>query len=282
MPHLRPDRLATLYFFHPLRKLLGRPSGVPILMYHSISADPESHRSPYYRTCTDPRTFARQMEFLSRGGYRVLGTTEAVRILAQPRRLSEKVIALTFDDGYRDFYDLAFPVLARFGFAATVYLPTAYIGERRLAFNSKSCLTWSEVRELRSAGVEFGSHTVTHPQLQHLSHAGIRRELRASREEIEARLGEPVLSFSYPYKFPETDRAFCGRLREDLSESGYRNGVSTVIGVPHSAADPFFLERLPVNSADDAALLRAKLAGAYNWLHAAQFSWKRVRTAVAS
>ena len=251
----RPDRIATLYFFHPLRRLLGRKSGgIPILMYHSISDDPEPGRSPYYRTCTDPAIFLKQMEFLSRNGYRTIGMREAVQRLAEqsqvgqtpwsaadapvglpplssipeaapehpartrnsapltertqsaePSQLTEqtqsgppaeleerthsaeqaqsgeRLVALTFDDGYRDFYTHTFPILARFQYTATMYLPTAYIGDQPRAFNGKPCLSWAEVKELHAAGIEFGSHTVTHPQLRDLPAAAVERGLPTTR-----------------------------------------------------------------------------------------------------
>jgi len=211
---IRPDRLATLYFFHPLRRLLRRtPAGIPILMYHSISENPETHKNPYYHTCTSPRVFRQQMEFLSRNGYKTVSLGEAVRKLevGQPFQAADPLssgssgaplVVLTFDDGFADFYTEAFPALSAFGYAATVFLPTAYIGDTTRKFNGIACLTWSQVRELRQAGVEFGSHTLTHPQLRELSAAGVDRQLRLSKEQIEDRLGTRVASFSYPYAFP--------------------------------------------------------------------------------
>ncbi len=74
-------------------------------------------------------------------------------------------MVITFDDGFADFYTNAFPLLNRYGFSATVYLPTAYIGKSAREFKGVECLTWDQVRALDRAGVEFGSHTVSHPQL---------------------------------------------------------------------------------------------------------------------
>jgi len=280
---IRPDRLATLYFFHPLRRLLRRaPAGIPILMYHSISENPESHKNPYYHTCTSPRVFRQQMEFLSRNGYKTVSLGEAVRKLevGQPFQAADPLssgssgaplVVLTFDDGFADFYTEAFPALSAFGCAATVFLPTAYIGDTSRKFNGIACLTWSQVRELRKAGVEFGSHTLTHPQLRELSSAGVDRQLRSSKEEIEGRLGAPVASFSYPYAFPEADQAFRQRLRNMLVQAGYENGVSTIIGTADSSSDRLFLERIPVNSSDHETFFTAKLQGGYDWLRKLQY-----------
>ena len=86
-------------------------------------------------------------------------------------------MAITFDDGFRDFHTQAWPILERHCFTATMFLPTAYISEQRRSFQSKECLTWEEVRELRANGVRFGSHTVNHPMLHDMTWDGILSEL---------------------------------------------------------------------------------------------------------
>lgn len=99
-----------------------------------------------------------------------------------------RCVVLTFDDGYLDFYTQAFPVLRRYGFTATVFLPTAYIDGKRPGIRGKEHLNWDQVRELHSAGVDFGSHTVNHPQLYDLGWPDIEYELRVSKEAIESQL----------------------------------------------------------------------------------------------
>jgi peptidoglycan/xylan/chitin deacetylase (PgdA/CDA1 family) len=243
-------------------------------MYHSISADKEAGRSAYYRTCTDPEVFREHLKSLARDGYKTVGLADAVRTLEEGTRTAEKLVVLTFDDGYADFFTGAFPALDSFGYTATVFLPTAYVGDSPRGFNGRTCLTWGQIRELQQAGIEFGSHTVTHPQLTTLAAAEIRHEVQASKEEIEDRLGRPVKSFSYPYAFPEPDRAFRKDLRDTLAQVGYKNGVSTTVGTADSASDRMFLERLPVNSSDDSAFFSAKLQGGYEWLHLLQVASK--------
>ena len=271
----RADELATLYFFRPLRKL-ARPRGarVPILMYHSVSENGAEKYHPYYGTVTSSAAFARQMRFLHENGYRAVGLSEAVRFLASGGSEGPKPVAITFDDGFRDFYTEAFPVLKRYGFSATMYLPTASIGESCREFKGRACLSWGEVRELRKEGVHFGSHTVTHPQLRQVRTEEMRDEVRRSKETIEEKLGCAATSFAYPYAFPETDRVFRGKLRGCLEEAGYENGVATTIGTAGRASDRFFLERLPVNSFDHLRLFGAKLEGAYDWLHTVQYARK--------
>jgi peptidoglycan/xylan/chitin deacetylase (PgdA/CDA1 family) len=279
MSSFRADRIATLYFFHPLRRLLRRTaSGIPILMYHSISDTAETRASAYFKIRTTPRIFREHLSQLARAGYATIGLADAARRLQASSGTAGKLVALTFDDGYQDFYSAAFPILQEFQCTATVFLPTASICR---TFQGAPCLAWSQIRELLRHGIEFGSHTVTHPQLRTLPEREIQRELQASRQEIEDRLGNPAASFSYPYAFPEADAAFRRKLRAMLLQAGYENGVSTIVGTASAASDRLFLERLPINAADDEALFTAKLQGGYDWLHAVQFASK-LRTARAA
>jgi len=272
----RLDRLATLYLFDPLRHYaLTSEAGIPILMYHTISEAPEMRTHPYYWTATTPAVFANHMRHLHEQNYKTISLLEAVSRIKIPSVKQEKVVVLTFDDGYQDFFTQAYPILGEYDFGATVFLPTAYIGETTpRSFKGADCLTWDQVRDLNRAGIHFGSHTVTHPQLRTLSVEAVREEIRCSKDTIEEKLGSPVKSFAYPYALPETDRAFRHGLRGMLEEAGYEAGVSTIIGTADQSGDRFFMKRLPANSADDRRLLEAKLTGAYDWLHAIQYAWK--------
>ncbi len=270
MPGFRTDRLATLYVFHPVQKLRSGGSRIPILMYHSISADETSARHPYYQTTTTPKVFEQHLRFLRENDYRVVRLDELANYQGAGR-----AVVITFDDGFLDFYTQAFPILERFRCPASVFLPTAYIGDTAARqFKGADCMTWSQVRELQRAGVEFGSHTVTHPQLTGLETGEVREEIRRSKEIIEERLSSRVRSFAYPYAFPEADRRFRQMLHMTLEEAGYETGVCTTIGRARRSDDRFFLKRLPVNSHDDRRLFQAKLEGGYDWLHTLQFAVK--------
>jgi peptidoglycan/xylan/chitin deacetylase (PgdA/CDA1 family) len=293
----RFDRLATLYLVNPLRSSLSnRTPSIPILMYHSVSDGTvgnggedkrEAAAHPYYRTSTSPQRFAEQIHYLHGNGYCTVSLAEAVSGLGGQspaadaqvagKQGADKQVVITFDDGYQDFYRHAFPVLSQCGFSATVFLPTAYIGESPISFKGRDCLTWTEVRELNQHGIRFGSHTVTHPQLRELSCAAVKDEISGSKKTIEEKLGGEVDSFAYPYAFPQTDTDFRNMLRDLLLQAGYRNGVCTIVGSARSRSDPFFMERLPVNSCDDGALFQAKLAGAYDWIAKFQYASKMTR-----
>jgi peptidoglycan/xylan/chitin deacetylase (PgdA/CDA1 family) len=281
LPEFRLDRLASLYIFHPLEK--ARPFSnafIPVLMYHSISSDRDEHSGAYYKTTTSPERFAEHMRFLHENGYSTVNLDGVIDRLRNPSRGESKAVAITFDDGFRDFYSDAFPILEQYGFSATMFLPTSYIGHSAQQFKGRDCLTWDQACELSDAGVVFGSHSATHPQLHLATPAKQRRELQESKDSIEQILGVPVHSFSYPYAFPEQDQAFAQRLREELSGCGYTNGVSTIVGRAASGDDNFFLKRLPINDADDRALFQAKLEGGYDWLHRVQYATKVLRSEI--
>jgi len=211
-----------------------------------------------------------------------------------------KPVVLTFDDGFRDFYTNAVPALQHHGFSATMYLATAFIGSKseignrkseillspserhsspvtRHAFHGKECLTWNEIQELNREGIEFGSHTVHHPELVNLSWPEIQSEIANSKAQIENHLGTAVKAFAYPYAFPQARRDFVNRFKDLLATSGYETCVTTQIGRHHPGADPLEIKRLPVNSDDDDQLLRAKLTGSYDWLALPQTMMKEIK-----
>ena len=274
MTTFRLDRAISVGLIHPVSQLLqGRGSPrVPILMYHGIG--PElGDRHPYFETNTTPELFAAHMKFLHENGYATVDLDEAMSAIFTGHN-SRKRVAITFDDGFRNFYTHAFPILAEYRFKATMFLVSGLTQERPACVEGKEYLSWADARELQAHGMQIGSHSVSHPELYKLSAKDLEYEVRQSKESIEDALGESVRSFSYPYAFPEHDKKFTAHLRELLQRHGYENGVTTILGTAAAGDDWFFLPRLPVNSFDDLGFLKAKLEGGYDWLHPAQKIYK--------
>lgn len=276
---LNVDRWFALYCFRPLRRVFSSASRcrIPILMYHSISDDPEPGVANYYRLCTSPAAFRQQMTFLHEHGYRTVDLDRLDTLEFVPNAQNNRLVAITFDDGFRDNLTEALPVLERFGFTATIYLATAYVREQRTSFKGRQCLTWSEVREMRDRKVHFGSHTVNHPVLHDLQWKRIESEVRDSKSLLEDRIQASVTSFAYPYAFPQQDALYVRRFKSLLGESGYHSAVTTTIGCVRCGDDPLALRRLPVNTGDDLALFRAKLDGAYDWFALPQRFFKTIK-----
>jgi peptidoglycan/xylan/chitin deacetylase (PgdA/CDA1 family) len=271
------DRLATLSLARPLLRsgILNAKAGIPILMYHSISSGGEAETSPYYRVTTTPERFRQHLRWMHEAGYKAVGLPEALESLGSARKGTGRAVVLTFDDGFQDFLTEAWPALEEWGYTATVFLPTAFIHNERKMFKGRPCLTWREVRELKSRGIVFGSHTENHPKLHELEWHEIRQELSRSKATLEAELQSPVRLFSYPYAFPQEDRPFTTRLRSEMAELGYETAVTTMIGRASGGCDALALKRLPINECDDEPLLMAKLAGAYDWMARAQLAFRK-------
>jgi peptidoglycan/xylan/chitin deacetylase (PgdA/CDA1 family) len=144
-----------------------------------------------------PEVFSAQMAFLAE-------TRVPVKPLHAVRD-TPGAVALTFDDGFQNFYEHAFPAIERFGFAATVFVVSGHCDGRNDwpsqpgGVPAAELMRWSQVEEVSRAGIDIGSHTVTHPYLGRLPAAQVDRELSDSRAAIEDRIGRPVRTFAYPY-----------------------------------------------------------------------------------
>jgi peptidoglycan/xylan/chitin deacetylase (PgdA/CDA1 family) len=290
----RFDRSLTLHVFRHLNGILPQPKGIriPILMYHSICDEPEKGH-PYFWINTSPKRFAEHMKFLCDNNYKVIDLSEAVKLISDSNsspglpifhysNIPQKKVVLTFDDGYRDFYTAASSTLNRYGFPATVFLPTSFINNsKKPGLKGKEHLSWAEVRELQRIRTRFGSHTVNHRQLINLDEPTIRLELKVSKQKIEDETGGEVEDFSYPYRFPEQAKGFVKKLENLLEQYRYKQGISTRIGTFHCIGERFLLKRIPVNSADDLPFFKAKIEGGYNWIYKMQYFLKKSRKSIS-
>ena len=207
-----------------------------VLMYHNIAKPlPGGGLRSLYVT---PRMFAYQMWYLKTAGLRVVPLEE---IAAGDDAPGRRRVALTFDDGFEDFYLNAWPVLRRYGFPSTVFLVSGNMGGVNTWDTdvgvTKKVLTWEQAAGMKGSGVSFGSHTVSHPFLSRLPEERIRTEVEASKREIEERLGVPADTFCYP--FGDYDE----RVVRAVKAAGYRCGVTTRRGLVRSGDDPFEMRR---------------------------------------
>ena len=209
---------------------------IPILTYHSI----DSHGSVI---STAPDVFRRQMKRMSEMGLQGISLKTLSESFNGNNAVPENSVVLTFDDGFENFYTTAFPVLEQYGFHATVFLVTEFCGKTNDWENNPSNLppsklmSWSQVKELASRGIEFGSHTLTHPDLTRISAAQAERELLVSKGAIEDATGRPVAAFAYPYgKFNKSVR--------QIAAQSFSSACSTNLGKARADSDPFSLERI--------------------------------------
>ncbi len=167
-----------------------------ILMYHSVSDGPGP-------TCIPSEVFAAQIASLAEAGYHVADLPDVVAWRRGEMELPAKTAIITFDDGFRDFRDAAWPVLQRYGFSAVVFLPTEHIGrqENWVGANEppRPLMSWADIRSLARDGASFGSHSMTHAKLPEISEERLQSELSLSKARLEDELGEPVRTVAPPY-----------------------------------------------------------------------------------
>src|SRR5262249_31382452 len=161
------------------------------LRYHSISSNLFGQSHPYFQINTQPEVFSKQIRWLKSQGYLGIHLSEMLDGLDAGRDMSKRVV-ITFDDGYRDFLTEGYPILKQCGFTATIFLVTDRIRNTPVRHEGVDFLTWRDVRELHADGIQFGSRTVTHPDLRSLEAEQIDYEIGYSKEVIEQEIGNTV------------------------------------------------------------------------------------------
>jgi peptidoglycan/xylan/chitin deacetylase (PgdA/CDA1 family) len=145
------------------------------------------------------------MSILKDEGFRGVSLREAIAHRQVHGSWPEASVVITFDDGFANFYEMAMPELARYGFSATVFVISGHVGGRNdwaappPGLGLRELLTWPQIAELSAAGIEIGAHTQTHKDLRRLPAREVEAEVVNSRQEIESRLGRPVESFAFPF-----------------------------------------------------------------------------------
>ena len=223
-----PAKTAT-----PTRVYAPRPAanGVPILMYHYIRVNPDRRDQLGYGLSVTPDLFRAHVEFLNERGFRAITMRDLTAMLDAQILPPEKSIVLTFDDGYRDAYTEAWPVLKQFGFKATLYVVTDFLEQGPY-------LTRPQVRELHANGIEIGSHTQSHLNLPSLNSQRLTREIVESRAILQDLIGAPVLSFCDPSgKYNDV-------VERAVKSAGYASATTVEHGIIRGKEDRMAMPRV--------------------------------------
>lgn len=230
-----------------------------VLMYHNIGTPPAGENS--LGLYVSPAMFRFQMWYLKAAGFRVVPLRDIANVV-HGKFSGKKIVAITFDDGYQDYFESAYPVLRAYGFPSTVFVVTDLVGRKnewdfRELKDSKKLMDWDTIRQLKKEGVTFGSHSKTHPFLSRLSSDELRAELNGSRKDLETHLHAPVDFFCYPYGDYDNGTV------EAVKQAGYRLAVTTKRGLVHEGNDPFRVRRSFIRSKTNPFLFLLRLHTSY-------------------
>ncbi len=225
-------------------------------MYHHVeSVNPNSTIQGHY---VSPQLFRRQMKVMKATGWKAVRLTDAIALWESGKPVEPKSFVITFDDGYLNFHANAMPILSELGFPSTVFLVSECVGKinewnREKHDVTESLMGVDQIREAMKHGVEFGSHTLTHKNLETASPVLARDEIYRSKDVLEQMLGSKVTAFCYPYG------AFREETRSMVEDAGYQSACSTMKGFNDSSTDRFLLKRLNIRRDTSVPILLYKL-----------------------
>ncbi len=286
------------------------PTGVAILMYHSVMDEPEAEANTLGGIIHSTTNFQAQMELIARQ-FNPVTIQDVLEFVRGERDLPARPVVITFDDGYSDNYQIASPILKQIGVPATFYItvdcvekqkypwparirycflsskkaewtepegarwPLRDVGSRTRAFeraweycgklagpiqenfvrgleeelgagppvqNQRIMMSWEEVRGLVRDGHIVGSHTMTHPNMAHISREDLNREFLESKRWLEKQIEQPISHFSYPC--PALQPHWAEHTVQESLQAGYETAVTTNVGLARKNDNPLCLRRI--------------------------------------
>ncbi|OGH27959.1 MAG: hypothetical protein A3E12_02580 [Candidatus Levybacteria bacterium RIFCSPHIGHO2_12_FULL_39_9] len=211
-------------------QLFEKQIKVPIFLYHYVEYVKNDPKKENF--ATPPNVLQAQIKTLKTAGYTFVAPDDLIKDLLGELVLPKKIIILSFDDGYSDFYTDVFPILKKEKVKAVVYVVANFL-------NQENYLSTFQVKEIaKSSLVEIGSHTLNHTWLKDINKKTAEYEIAQSKKVLEDMTGLSVNSFAYPYG------ALDRRTINMVKNAGYTNAVSTIPGIKQTIRNKFFLYRL--------------------------------------
>ncbi len=186
-----------------------------------------------------PKDFDDQMRYLKENNYHTITPEELYESLSGNHQLPENPVLITFDDGYLDNYENAYPILRKYGFKATIFVISSFVGKMDHYF------TWEQAREMAEHGISIQSHTVDHKSMTDLSDEQLRAELVESRRKIQEEMGSPVDFIAYP------TGTYNLHIAQMVKDAGYKAAFTIKYGNVDKASNIYALERVPIFHTED-------------------------------
>ena len=209
--------------------------GIAVLGYHGVVSDKEKKENyasnPYFMSVSQ---FEKQMKYLAENNYQCLSMKEVENYYHGKKEISKKAICLTFDDGYEDNYQNAYPILKKYGFTGTIFVITDFVS------NQPNYLTWEQIKEMKANGMDFQSHTASHKSMTELTEAQLKDELTKSKQTLDTQLNQDTKFMAYP---TGTYNLYIAKL---VNDAGYRGAFTIKYGNVDRASNIYALERVPI------------------------------------
>ena len=254
------DKIEKKYFELYVNK---KKYDIPVIMYHRVINNPENEG--VHGTYIYENIFREHMQYLKDKNYTVITFKDLDKIGWRNRfEKDKKYIFITFDDGYKDNYDLAFPILKEFGFKATIFLMGSSTynewdvnasGEKEFPLMSVEM-----IKEMQDYGIEFGAHTFNHPKLNTLSNEEIEHQIVDVKKPLEEKIGKEIITFAYPYGILN-DYA-----KEMTKKAGYTFALATDSGSVCLSDDLYQIRRIAIFPNTNLFSFKRKVAGNYNFI----------------
>ena len=200
---------------------------IPVIAYHKI--DQPTSDIKLRGAFTSPKNFAKQMLYLKKQNFVFYTASELIDFYRENGGFPARGITVTFDDGWKDNYTNAFPILRDLQIKATVFLVPSCIGRTTVKVvadgeSEREHLALTDIRAMSDFGIEFGSHTLNHKLLHQISLSEIEFEISESKKKIENLLQKPCRMFAYPAGF------FTETAQAAVKNAGYIAAFSTIYG----------------------------------------------------
>ena len=195
----------------PLSNTKETPDHIKILVYHSIAPTPnkkESLMTLHYRIT--PSTFESQMQYLKNNGYNTITLSTLIKSIINKTLLPKNDVVLTFDDGWKNQYTYAYPILKKYNFIGTFFIITSYPTDKYPAY-----MSWDQILSLDKSGMEIGSHTVHHLNMTKINSLSLQNEVVNSKKTLEDKIGHSIKTFAYP------DYAHNTKTETAIKDAGY-------------------------------------------------------------
>jgi len=207
----------------PAAEARAFPAGVPILMYHSIAEEPGND------AVISKARFLEQMKYLHEHDYHPVTLDDLDAYLTKKQDLPLRPVVITFDDGYRDTYEVAMPVLKQYGFRSVLFFPMGKDGGR---------LSWDELREMKASGMDVASHSYNHRSMGDLSRTEQAEEIKSSKRVLDQQLNQNTRWFCYP------NGSYGPETLELLKANGFTVAVTIEPGWAKPGDSPLTLRRI--------------------------------------